>query len=155
MKVTLGKNISCKGAVAIGWNKAWNHLELLSFSEYQIRDQGAMAIADNITWLKLKSLSLHTNKIGEEGAMSLSKIWTELEELKLYNNPFNGENLLLHQAFSGEAWKSLKTFIPFVNPALRDFFDSIKNQKNVTEVYLCSKVLTDEDAIIWPDSYGL
>mgnify|MGYP001308351632 FL=1 len=108
MKLTLGGNISDTEAVAIGSNKTWNHLELLSFSEYQIRDQGAMAIAGNITWLKLKNLSLHTNKIEEEGAMSLSKIWTELEELKLYNNPFNGENLLLHQAFSGEAWKNLK-----------------------------------------------
>ena len=81
--------------------------------------------------------------------MSLSKnaVWIKLEVLTIYNNPFNNESSL-RQAFSGETWKNLETFIPFVNPALQAFLDSIKNQKSVTEVRLCSKGLTDEDAII-------
>ena len=148
--LTLGRNnISDKGAIIIGSNHIWNNLEILTLSENQIGDQGAVLIANNVTWCKLKNLSLNTNKIGDHGVLALSKntVWVELVELKIYNNPFNNKSLL-YQAFSGETWKNLKTFIPFVTLALQDFLDSIKNQKSVNEVNLCSKALTDEDAII-------
>ena len=144
-----GNNISDKGATIIGSNETWNNLEILTLDENHIGDPGAVAIAKNITWGNLKSLSLNTNKIGDEGILSLSQntVWTELEVLKVYNNPFKNESSL-HQAFSGEPWGNLKIFLPSVSSALRDFLDSIKSEKSLTEVRLCSKALNDDDAII-------
>mgnify|MGYP000856791752 FL=1 len=148
--LTLGRNkISDKGTITIGKNEIWSNLEILHLSENQIGDQGIVAIANNITWRKLKNLSLHSNEINDEGITLLSKnaCWTELEELKIYNNP-NKNASSLHQVFSSESWKNLKTFIPYISPALQNFLDSMKNKKSVTEVCLSSKELADDDAII-------